>query len=685
MYNIESITVSEFVKDTSIELPRFQRKKVWKETQNFLLAVSIFKKYPIGVVIINKEKIKNRNGAIQEVKYLLDGRQRLNALSEMYNDPEQIYFWARKYIKFKNNDPESTVIKNTINAIKEYIDETANITNSSDEIESFDASNQEFDGYTADMTELQGDETLENDLSLLLKLIKLAHNGNRGSSTGLTRKFDFSQFFQKISYIGEDNKIISRDLKSFLIQYNLWCSQLRLDWEDKESFIKYYEKLFSYKKDSGKSDFSSFVTTFWNDLKESIHVFIDIDELFSSARIGTITTSNITPTDAQKIFDVINTQGKHLTQAQVLSAKPAWNMQVVNPCSELFDKTKELYNKMQIDFNNVVVKWDVAATFIDRLLGQFAMFWNTFDDSESSAEKKIGYGFKLLAGIYTDKVTQDGIVALSKQSINWATDIDNLIHELDTMYKIILDSTYFKYFSTWERPIMKIISDYSAIDYTLVMYKYYVKIGKPIGNQIEIKDFQKKAFILFDKLIYENLTGVWKGSADNRIARSLSIRIEDNFTSVGSNQWENVINSILDECKIGDNVITSHTMIEPLLYHYYCLGEKIKPRTLCAIDIDHIMPQNAFATSQLANKDKVINNLYNLALLPKKDNIAKSDKRLNEIFDPWLIEMILEYEGIRHEDFNKYSDINNYAELKTLRGPLFKEVLIDKRNRYLNN
>ena len=95
MYKIGPMSIKTFVEDKKIKLPRFQRKKTWKVEQNFLLTISVFKKYPIGVCIINEEKIPN---STTSVKYLLDGRQRRNALTIMYQDPEQIYHWAKKYV-----------------------------------------------------------------------------------------------------------------------------------------------------------------------------------------------------------------------------------------------------------------------------------------------------------------------------------------------------------------------------------------------------------------------------------------------------------------------------------------------------------------------------------------------------------------------------------------------------------
>ena len=93
-YNIETRSITEFVTDSKIKLPRFQRKSTWTAKQNFELAISIFQEYPVGVVIINDEG---------HTSWLLDGRQHRSALRDLRANPDLVYDWARKYIKFKSN------------------------------------------------------------------------------------------------------------------------------------------------------------------------------------------------------------------------------------------------------------------------------------------------------------------------------------------------------------------------------------------------------------------------------------------------------------------------------------------------------------------------------------------------------------------------------------------------------
>lgn len=99
MYEIRPEALKTFVEDSNIKLPRFQRKQTWDSKKNFELCISIFKEYPVGVTILNVEKSDSNT-----TRWLLDGRQRRNALTQFYNDPENVYDWAKKYIGFSNND-----------------------------------------------------------------------------------------------------------------------------------------------------------------------------------------------------------------------------------------------------------------------------------------------------------------------------------------------------------------------------------------------------------------------------------------------------------------------------------------------------------------------------------------------------------------------------------------------------
>lgn len=111
-YKIEPVSVKEFVTDSKMKLPRFQRKATWKPKQNFELAISIYQDYPVGVVIVNQEK---------DSRWLLDGRQRRSALKEMRSNPIAVYNWARTYLGFKATEDPSDIKTIYWNKVADYL------------------------------------------------------------------------------------------------------------------------------------------------------------------------------------------------------------------------------------------------------------------------------------------------------------------------------------------------------------------------------------------------------------------------------------------------------------------------------------------------------------------------------------------------------------------------------------
>ena len=95
-YEHQPMLLKEYT-SKSIQLPRFQRKNVWNDSRKFLLGISIFKNYPIGVSII---WIQNNQ------KWLLDGRQRRNAITEIMNNPMKMYEWATTALHYSIDDPD---------------------------------------------------------------------------------------------------------------------------------------------------------------------------------------------------------------------------------------------------------------------------------------------------------------------------------------------------------------------------------------------------------------------------------------------------------------------------------------------------------------------------------------------------------------------------------------------------
>lgn len=177
-FGITESQTSYFITN-KIELPRFQRKATWNDKDNFMLCISVFKGYPIGVIIVNETGTK---------KYLLDGRQRRNALLTMYNNPVELYRWATKFIGIKGNMSEQEVRDKFSEKISEYLQSEFNKSTE----EAVEDDNNDFENYTGESKTFDADVQTEN-MHALLDLILLVHTKYAG-----TNRFEGVFKFNKI-------------------------------------------------------------------------------------------------------------------------------------------------------------------------------------------------------------------------------------------------------------------------------------------------------------------------------------------------------------------------------------------------------------------------------------------------------------------------------------------------------
>ena len=96
------------------------------------------------------------------------------------------------------------------------------------------------------------------------------------------------------------------------------------------------------------------------------------------------------------------------------------------------------------------------------------------------------------------------------------------------------------------------------------------------------------------------------------------------------------------------------------------------------------MPEEKFKDNAMVDQ-ALKESLINFALLPKKDNIKKGSKALNEITNDWLKQQIETYEEIERKNFDLFSDITNIGKLQDHRKALFLEALNLKRGSLLAN
>ena len=670
-FNIAENTTSYFI-NNKIDLPRFQRKATWKDTDNFKLCISVFKGYPIGVIIVNETGTK---------KFLLDGRQRRNALVTMYNDPVAVYSWATKFIGIKGNMSTEEVRDRFYEKIREYLQtEFHKSTESKEELEAHLENNDDYGiGRTFDA------ETQSENMHTLLDLILLVHGKFKGTNT-LAGMFKFDKIIpiQELEYVEYENGDYVIDhikLKKFI--RNIIDS----DDIDQSRFAKYLVKRYRL-QDQAVEKIGNYLSSQWEYFEKCFDTIRKTDEIIINAQIGLIRLIDASPLDAQNIFSLVNGGGAALTAEELLSSRPFWNVEIQNPSDEIKSVARELYNFLGINVPSNVVRWDVCATLLSRIDPSNLIFTKIdLSDNrttESLFTRKLTLGFKLWSAICVGGITSNSVKDLEnerKYTVDWNRDVEKFIKKFNIAMDMLYDCNYFNYLLSWKQSIMSLMGNSVALEFATLVYKKWLELEEPTkSNAPKLREFQKSAVVLCDRLLYEYSTRLWTGSADSRMARDLTM-MDERFKVVPYEEWE----SVIDKFAEGQN----YNVEKGIIYHYYCL-KKMRPSfdgdgANTTYEIDHIYPKTHFANATTISSS-LMESLGNKALLPKSENIAKSGKTLKELQGhPWLYSEVLRVTGIASEDVDKYSDIVNVEEMINGRIEDYKNVFKNDRTSLLNS
>lgn len=681
MYEIRPESIKTFITANNIQLPRFQRKQTWDAKKNFELCISVFKNYPIGVSILSVDTNRDK-----PVRWLLDGRQRRNALKLLYEDPENVYYWAQSFIKFKNSDQHQDLLEKYWIKINEFLenddeDNSSSDTSEQDEQSAEDSNNDSLPDEIETNEEQAENVNLKDGLSLLFEIIRLCHNKTK-KGTGFTAPFDFSKFVEiKLPYIINSNgkqTLSSKRLKTFINNYNTFCTEEGIEYTEIGSFINFLSDQYGVES---TPKLEAFIQRNWVFITERIDILQRIDDLLSTQTIGLIEVKNLKPADSQKIFNLINSKGSPLKAVEILSARPKWNLPIESPSGELKALVTKLYKEQMDIIPEGVVRWDMAATFLKRFGENF--IFKSFSQGTTDFEKELTTAFKCLSGIFVQGVTKNDIDKLGDCQINWETDIDNLVNDIKNIIGVLGSFSYFAFFKSWKVNIQDITSDGVAYEFLILAYREWKRKGCPIGASSDTKNFQKYCFILWDRLVYEYINLIWKGSSDSKIHND--IMSNEPIKAITEESWIALLEEIFATNKINERAL-GYSYMQSLLYHFYCLYELAAPASSnYHYEIDHIIPQTLFNGSALEDKEIIQDNLFNLALLPKKENISKSNKKLSVIDDPWLKNQILTYEFIPEDKFTEYSNVLNYKSMFEFRKKFFIEAFKTKRTNLINN
>lgn len=684
MYKIEGRSLTEFVDDSRIRLPRFQRREAWKKDQNFKLCISVYKEFPLGVVIINDTA---------DASWLLDGRQRRAALEVMRNNPVEVYSWAKSFVNFKPKASDEEIRESFYRKINEYLqsaDKRADALDSPmSENDEEEENLEEFEEEDVDVNSFdvkKQKESLENLLNQILMVHPIKKGVSKWEST-----FDFREFIPKLRYLDKSKKAIDpRALRKFIIQ------DLGQDCLDREVFIQHfidYELLIEGKEE----DFRNYVNLKWDQIYNSLSVIFKSENIFKNGRIGVINLTRASTLDAQNIFTLVNTGGTSLKAEELLSAKPFWNVELTDVSPELRDKVTALYSNLALTQEDNVVRWDACAVLLSRIDKNHYIFPHINENNDKSVKNKasmerITLGFKLISSLFKGGMSAKHVSKLEEFGSEFESKINMelLVEELNFLIDdVIAEINYFKFLHTWGKSIIEITTNAITLEFLVLIYKLWDKYGKPRNPaSADLKALKRKAVILFDRLIHENAQGIWKGSGDSKMAGDIRPEnIEERFKPIEISEWIKYIEENSWKPK------PKHEVYRPFLYHYYALdgfsplmsigGFDSSSQINYQVDIDHIIPKEKFVD----NDNYVVykNSIGNLALLPSSENSSKKSKTLNEIRDGWTKVQIARYTGIAEEEFETFSDIVNIQQLIEKRKEHYVEVFEKKRMSLFSN
>lgn len=666
-YNIETRSISEFVTDGKIKLPRFQRKSTWTPKQNFELAISIFQEYPVGVVIINDEG---------HTSWLLDGRQRRTALRELRANPDLVYEWARKYIKFKSNQDEVEVKNMYWDKINAYLQQEEQEEEEDSLVSEQDYENSEID---EDINKFRKRKGLRTLLDIILMVHQKTTNGGKWERLFV----DLDRFLERPPYAPKRDgfKIKPEDLRQFLLDYNN-----KIGTPTKENFIQHMDDFAAIKVGKEK-DFRNQVEQKWEDIEKIISVIASSEQIITDARIGVILLKNVTPLDAQNIFSRINSGGTQLKAEELLSAKPFWNEKVTMADEKMQQLVHELYTRLGVELpkDGNVVRWDYGATLISRINDQHLIFEDYFEKTSLQEVDltQITLGFKLMSSYFNKGISAIVVNELERnKAIKWGMSIDDLVDDINTICEILLKTEFFKYLRSWRKPLYKLLGAAPTLEFITILLFDWNEKGCPRVSSAEYNAFVRDAKALFDRLIFEYSIGSWRGSGDSKMANHVK-NWHDRIVPLDQSSWNTLIESACEGNYNGQRIDIKH--LTPILCYQYALQKKMPDTPLEETsEVDHIVPKAKLENNSmipLGYRDA----LFNLQLLPKSENIQKKDKSLSEVNDTFLQKHISIYTDISIDDFAKFSDVSHIEELKEKRLETFKKVFRDIRNTELAN
>ena len=642
-YEFSPLPLSNFL-DRKFVFPRFQRRSVWSNRQNFELLLSLFKGYPLGVVIVSSEEIGDTKH-----NFLLDGRQRRTCLQQVKRNPEVVYEWAKSYCKLKNGDSDVEVGEKFWKKVDEFFFQEK------DDIE-LDALGEEFDfEYGEDEAIEKGDV---GGLPGLLNVIQSIHP-LKPKESGLTSPFKLGVDLKKAPARISEEKELSKKIQRVLSGSK--CSNLYRSlgqWLDNQEEGLTQENVGLWLIEQNMFDnplkMQQDLDRKWESFCKAFDVVKSMDELFAKSSIGLVEAKNYSDTDRQMIFKFINDGGTPLNSVQILSASPYWNKKI-SDAGKLQEHREALYGLMELPLPQDPVRWDCAACSPSIL--EINGILKVPDLMEGNLDVRLKTGFKLYALHRSNSLNKQAIQDLGVDDSYWKTPL-KMIERYQAVLKRLNKSEYFRFMHSWEGSIEQVTSQNAAMFFLEAVSQRYEHYDYPESGK-KYYEWLNDAFAIIDRLVLEVIELKWKGSSDALLARKLKDWQNIDWSLVDHKKWEKVLDEVVTHGTINGNKVDLK-LSEKITRHIAFVSKR---NGHGKGEIDHIIPRSKAIGDQGLI---LVNTPINLALITPDLNREKRDKYPAELQD-FNLDEFSKQAAITRDNIQKLKDSDSIELLKDFR------------------
>jgi hypothetical protein len=662
----------------------------------------------MGTVVLKQGK-SVVSGVEVVATYLLDGRQRKETFERMIN-PEEVYRWTAVTLRLRPKTTQEEVVSKFNDYVNDYFfgledwesepssEDTRNAAPPDEvSLEEAAAVNDDEVQVSEVLDVLPSDEAASS-FELLQQVVLAVHPvRKKGRSSRLRDPFAFSNLITPDYVVKDDLGNTYVDIDALMSWLRIQRERERAKGEDvfpptEDTFLGW---LLPYVADEATAKkVEQLLGDRWPLIEHSLLLFRALELKVRQSSVGLVEIrEKATPEDEKKIFEIINTAGAKLTAAEILSATPAWDVAVPGAPESVQADARSLYHELKVEFSEPIRRWDVAATLLDRIVPASplvfgdAKAWAWHGIKAKQFERKVTLGFKILSGYYQQKLMKSHVASLpADASVAW----DGLSLE-DAMTKSqakLKEHWFFTYLAAWGFSFAASLSDAVALDFLLECTMDWNRKGAPMVAGHQLSSFRKNAIQLFDRVLLEYLTDVWRGSSDSRVARNLD-RLMSRAAGavvqpVAESDWSALIDQVMEGELGGRSYLGRQDPRMRLLLTYASVIMKLRPDdALAGSQVDHIIPQKLFKQESDATLSNLKHHIGNLELLPDKINTFKSDERLKDLSITNVVDGVEKFSRVRRESFPTYSNVAAVPQLIELRGAMLRQVLTIDRTRLL--